>query len=134
MIRLHPRATRTDTLFPDTTLFRSAQPVLVLLELFQPVLRLLVNPRRCPQRVSPAVSALDAEHLRKVIAHPVLLEAGLAGCELQHDPTILGADLLVRPASLVLDVVRLLLANRSEGRRAGKECVRTCRSRWSTYH
>src|SRR3546814_14742150 len=24
--------------------------------------------------------------------------------------------------------------NRSEERRVGKECVRTCRSRWSTYH
>src|SRR3546814_5190849 len=24
--------------------------------------------------------------------------------------------------------------NRSEERRVGKECVRTCRTRWSTYH
>src|SRR3546814_15071481 len=27
-----------------------------------------------------------------------------------------------------------LLSNRSEERREGKECVRTCRSRWSPYH
>src|SRR3546814_13310237 len=27
-----------------------------------------------------------------------------------------------------------LLANRSEERRVGKECVSTCRSRWSPYH
>src|SRR3546814_15564101 len=26
------------------------------------------------------------------------------------------------------------VANRSEERRVGKECVRTCRSRWSPYH
>src|SRR3546814_19584163 len=26
------------------------------------------------------------------------------------------------------------MANRSEERRVGKECVRTCRSRWSPYH
>src|SRR3546814_15415625 len=26
------------------------------------------------------------------------------------------------------------LAQRSEERRVGQECVRTCRSRWSTYH
>src|SRR3546814_21065550 len=37
------------------------------------------------------------------------------------------------------DVESLLLANpgakhRSEERRVGKECVRTCRSRWSPYH
>src|SRR3546814_917391 len=28
----------------------------------------------------------------------------------------------------------LLIANRSEERRVGKECVSTCRSRWSPYH
>src|SRR3546814_12208443 len=28
----------------------------------------------------------------------------------------------------------LLLAGRSEERRVGKECVSTCRSRWSPYH
>src|SRR3546814_11832042 len=27
-----------------------------------------------------------------------------------------------------------VLADRSEERRVGKECVRTCRSRWSPYH
>src|SRR3546814_18085151 len=29
---------------------------------------------------------------------------------------------------------RALLLTRSEERRVGKECVRTCRSRWSQYH
>src|SRR3546814_13159958 len=29
-------------------------------------------------------------------------------------------------------IIRLI--NRSEERRVGKECVRTCRSRWSPYH
>src|SRR3546814_15822543 len=28
----------------------------------------------------------------------------------------------------------LLIANRPEERRVGKECVSTCRSRWSPYH
>src|SRR3546814_20758157 len=28
----------------------------------------------------------------------------------------------------------LLIINRSEERRVGKECVSTCRSRWSPYH
>src|SRR3546814_17453422 len=27
-----------------------------------------------------------------------------------------------------------VIASRSEGRRVGKECVSTCRSRWSPYH
>src|SRR3546814_5828474 len=38
-------------------------------------------------------------------------------------------DTLVRPASTVLEA-----ASRSEERRVGKECVSTCRSRWSPYH
>src|SRR3546814_13183613 len=29
---------------------------------------------------------------------------------------------------------KILLAKRSEERRVGKECVSTCRSRWSPYH
>src|SRR3546814_20211222 len=32
------------------------------------------------------------------------------------------------------DVERKMLDVRSEERRVGKECVRTCRSRWSPYH
>src|SRR3546814_6643459 len=32
------------------------------------------------------------------------------------------------------DVVGLSVADRSEERRVGKECVSTCRSRWSPYH
>src|SRR3546814_13960895 len=31
-------------------------------------------------------------------------------------------------------LMRLLLRDRSEERRVGKECVSTCRSRWSPYH
>src|SRR3546814_17135795 len=30
--------------------------------------------------------------------------------------------------------VKMILAERSEERRVGKECVSTCRSRWSPYH
>src|SRR3546814_12174285 len=32
------------------------------------------------------------------------------------------------------DAVRCQMADRSEERRVGKECVSTCRSRWSPYH
>src|SRR3546814_13864737 len=32
----------------------------------------------------------------------------------------------------VIDVIRPV--SRSEGRRVGKECVSTCRARWSRYH
>src|SRR3546814_13097935 len=34
----------------------------------------------------------------------------------------------------IVDVAEALMTARSEERRVGKECVSTCRSRWSPYH
>src|SRR3546814_3420942 len=42
-----------------------------------------------------------------------------------------GARCIVRGG---LDLHRAADPHRSEERRVGKECVSTCRSRWSTYH
>src|SRR3546814_12260365 len=39
-----------------------------------------------------------------------------------------------RPAPAALDIAPPCSATRSEERRVGKECVSTCRSRWSTWH
>src|SRR3546814_14367731 len=75
MIRRPPRSTRTDTLFPYTTLFRSnAQPM--------PKARRPLGLR--------ATSAIQPPSASRVSGH-----------------------------------------RRSEERRGGKECVSTCRSRWS---
>src|SRR3546814_19741049 len=38
------------------------------------------------------------------------------------------------PAAFIWIVVGTLVAGSSEERRVGKECVSTCRSRWSPYH
>src|SRR3546814_20429820 len=38
------------------------------------------------------------------------------------------------PAPLVSGIDSASTLNRSEERRVGKECVSTCRSRWSPYH
>src|SRR3546814_12397656 len=111
MIRRPPRSTRTDTLFPYTTLFRSA----------------LADGRRCP---SQRLSALNgAVHLRGIPVGPML--------GLTRRP-ILVEDRICVP---VLGPFRVsphegpvgLKVSRSEERRVGKECVSTCRSRWSTY-
>src|SRR3546814_15760016 len=74
-----------------------------------------------------------------VSGHPTLLEGG--------QPTVLdpadGKVTSLHPRTLVgwddvgnlwFVVVDGRQAHRSEERRVGKECVRTCRSRWSTYH
>src|SRR3546814_15749585 len=90
MIRRPPRSTRTDTLYPYTTLFRSVA----------------VHPQRDqPLGLAGALALAPQLGARaRPVAHPAAgqrLHQGLA---------------------------------RSEERRVGKECVSTCRSRWSPYH
>src|SRR3546814_13169913 len=87
MLRRPPRSTRTDTLFPYTTLFRSALSVRTGVD---------------------DAAAGDARHRR--------------------------ADRAGRPADGRDGRPALRPAGRSEERRVGKECVSTCRSRWSPYH
>src|SRR3546814_16383007 len=108
MIRRPPRSTRTDTLFPYTTLFRS---------------------------IGDAIDFRLAD-----IGH--LLVVGRAVIE------VAGADLLFDAADAVhqarrtrldprpreLFITRIGQQRRSEERRVGKECVSTCRSRWSPTH
>src|SRR3546814_17515337 len=67
--------------------------------------------------------AEQAEHISALIA--AARSEGKAGIEATSDA--------------VDDWVRTIReqsqrSRRSEGRRVGKECVRTCRSRWSPYH
>src|SRR3546814_7920941 len=53
------------------------------------------------------------------------------GCGQYGDPggVEYGGDRLQWSSRTVVEIV-----TRSEARRVGKECVRTCRSRWSPYH
>src|SRR3546814_15174005 len=47
---------------------------------------------------------------------------------------VVAARLRRKQAFAVLERAAVLPVRRSEERRVGKECVSTCRSRWSTYH
>src|SRR3546814_18534675 len=123
MIRRPPRSTRTDTLFPYTTLFRSDD---------------------LHHLVGDAVGALrpHVDHLVVLLAlgdqavEVLLLELLHLGLGLLDE-----AGLGVRDHQVVLAERDAGLAgvaeaerHRSEERRVGKECVSTCRSRWSPYH
>src|SRR3546814_20616151 len=126
MIPRPPRSTRTDTLFPYTTLFRSA----ALLD----------------------ITGFGDDSLKSLGLHPLLLRAGLimtavalaAGAVASVGSMgFLGliaphiARLLVGPRARDLVPAAALagaVAPRSEERRVGKECVRTCISRWAPYH
>src|SRR3546814_11583799 len=109
MIRRPSRATRTDTLFPYTTLFRS---------------RL---------RRGPAGSKGDCDECRDGDHH------GCCSAHAAYPPkaslrrtTGSGGLGCREPAGRNNSAVPGL--RRSEERRVGKECVSTCRSRWSAYH
>src|SRR3546814_20412372 len=105
MIRRPPRSTRTYTLFPYPTLFLS--PRAPLRAAFDAWLRLLAGLSRAPpQRAQD--QALPCVADRRTRARPAQ------------------PRLIVMPAEAGI--------SRSEERRVGKECVSTCRSRWSPYH
>src|SRR3546814_18218721 len=112
MIRRPPRSTRTDTLFPYTTLFRS-QGV----------------ERGAPQE---AVDADAAAGIRLLL--PAAAEQHQAFGPHNALVVVHGLHLpvlAVAPGNLGTVAGR---DGRSEERRVGKECVSTCRSRWSPYH
>src|SRR3546814_14732662 len=73
--------------------------------------------------VAAADAALDADRLGALAAEA---EAGGAVVE--------APDRLGRREGAGLEALVGVDVGRSEERRVGKECVSTCRSRWSTYH
>src|SRR3546814_18621528 len=123
MIRRPPRSTRTDTLFPYTTLFRSVVEVLppgVIHDVQHPyeiedaprVIATLQDAAVLPRNIERGAIAILERHTpnwRLVVAH---FQSG------DRHP--------FWPARYtVAGIVR------SEEGRVGKECVSTCRNRWS---
>src|SRR3546814_20340179 len=106
MIRRPPRSTRTDTLFPYTTLFRSD----VNLDLVTDIIA-------CP--------GLDYCSLANARSIPVAQKIAQRFADLERQQDL---------GELKIKISGCINACRSEERRVGKECVSTCRSRWSPYH
>src|SRR3546814_14357209 len=110
MIRRPPRSTRTDTLFPYTTLFRSgfrdSAPV--------PCRHALGHfAAGRPPQGRPDQSALAA---------------------FSASSSSFGARSETSCRMCSATVSRLRASSRSEERRVGQECVSTGRTRWSPYH
>src|SRR3546814_17256569 len=129
MIRRPPRSTRTDTLFPYTTLFRSDGSA---------------DRRQCrgpdPLRHGEGGRPRHAHHrhpaaaqVRWQVRH---LRSGLNRVMLPvaDARARIVAALPVMPAETVDLRHAAGRVLRSEGRRVGKECVHTCSYRWSQYH
>src|SRR3546814_15802706 len=138
MIRRPPRSTRTDTLFPYTTLFRSCprhrQGLSLLLLWRRLPARSTAPEKAAPEKAAHRMTSLGlsfqvtatdgaARRGRLSTAHgivntPAFMTVGTAG-------TVKG---------LTPEQVAARGAERSEERRVGKECGRTGRSRWSAMH
>src|SRR3546814_13995629 len=106
MIRRPPRSTRTDTLFPYTTLVRSENVTTgwAVMNVAGPKARAVLE----------AVGT-DIDLSREAFPHMTYRE-GLVG----------GVPARIQRVSFSGEL-------RSAERRVGKECVSTCRSRWSPY-
>src|SRR3546814_11674692 len=113
MIRPPPRSTLTDTRVPDTTLFRSNACYRPDLESWR------ASPLLGDQSGMPSTLILTAgldplrDHGRSYAQ--ACIEQGVPVVYREAEGNIHGFI-------------------RSEERRVGKECVSTCRSRWSPYH
>src|SRR3546814_16690676 len=131
MIRRPPRSTRTDTLFPYTTLFRS-QGYSIFIDNFGPS---VANTRSqygsitvrncsgigvmCEEIFGSVIGPLEVAGISAVAGHSGAGGHGLligGGCE---HLTVTGS---------------IAQCNRSEERRVGKECVSPCRSRGEQSH
>src|SRR3546814_11789433 len=119
MIRRPPRSTRTDTLFPYTTLFRSDQAAQ-----HRAIVRQIVaaeqgqsgETRRLARRKRRAEIAIEARRSRR-------------GCQIELPAR--AAQIALFGHSQADDMRRR--RGRSEERRGGQEWVSTCRTRWAPY-
>src|SRR3546814_11336407 len=122
MIRRPPRSTRTDTLFPYTTLFRSRWRLRQRKHLSQRKFAIII------------VGFLsDGSALgHSIKSDPVGRNVGFGKFPILRniETSRVSVDQAVGD---VLDL-RARPRSRSEERRVGKECVSTCRSGWSRYH
>src|SRR3546814_11325654 len=110
MIRRPPRSTRTDTLFPYTTLFRSAGaagPGTAALSHHGAEQGRTGGGEGAGGRIAARLSPQAARH------------RGACGLALSRRPVGIGGE------------GQLSRLTRSEERRVGKECVSKCSSRWS---
>src|SRR3546814_20365137 len=123
MIRRPPRSTRTDTLFPYTTLFRSRVEDVGTVG---------------GRDQDDSAARLEAVHLDEELVEGLLalvVTAAHAGATVATDSVDLvdeddGGSILLGLLEQVTDTGGA--DARAEERRVGKECVRTCRSRWET--
>src|SRR3546814_20027994 len=132
MIRRPPRSTRTDTLFPYTTLFRSPWSWALMRALAG-----FCFPGLYVVAESWLNGRADNRTRAALLSFYFITQTGGAalGQLLLGIPDPAGNLLFAIVSVLIsLSLVPMLLAARSEERRVGKDCVSTCKSRGAHDH
>src|SRR3546814_12375874 len=128
MVRRPPRSTRTDTPFPYPTLFRSrgfsADSTIPASTSARP------SVRACPGR-DPGRSRVGGGGEGEVFMRSVFHGRRENGRIRKNRREPVSSNSLIQ---LVGETGFEPATSRSEERRVGKECVSTCRSRWSPYN
>src|SRR3546814_15082043 len=133
MLLRQPRSTRTDTLFPYTSLCRPigfecgmAQSDAVI------EAATLLQQHHVEHRATLTALVEAAEGEPFETANPVvkaaLVDPSLVSVTVERDFVRLVHDLELACAQLYVHIATAV--NSSDARRVGKECVSTCRSRW----
>src|SRR3546814_16605661 len=128
MIRRPPRSTRTDTLFPYTTLFRSAERHREVVD--------FIRGQHPAGGDFPGVEDLAAQRqdrLEVLVAGLARAAAGRIAFDQEQPGSRQVLAAAVRKLAGQGGALGALLAGdlRSEERPVGKECVSTCCSRWA---
>src|SRR3546814_21134120 len=137
MIRRPPRSTRTDTLFPYTTLFRSkgggTNATGFLAGLAVGAAKAAETPPGEPEGDGRAGDVDDRGIARGSDGNQVGAESGAGGHEAARWVSTTAGGRR-RGGSFRIVGVTTRISRRSEQRSVGKACVSRCRSRWSPYH
>src|SRR3546814_15035797 len=124
MVRRPPRATRTDTLFPYTTLFRSLSVISAYLPSGSSGDERQQAKYRFLDMFGPWLDDLMREHKKTGREFVICGDWNIAHKEID----------LKKWKGNQKNSGFLPEERRSEERRVGKECVSTCRYRWWPYH
>src|SRR3546814_12339789 len=132
MIRRPPRSTRTDTLFPYTTLFRSYWGYEYPDNGVSEIVSNMLSAEEAKKRGEPELLGVD-NRLVLPVGRPIKIL--LTGADVIHSFSI-PAFWLKEDAvpGRINERTFTIEKPRSEERRIGKECVSKSRSRWSPYH
>src|SRR3546814_18653251 len=139
MIRRPPRSTRTDTLFPYTTLFRSQELVAYVNQWWREHVRdefglesalELQFESHFKRFLMPTIRGAE-EGSKKRYAGLVTRSDGSDGLVFKGLETVRTAWSPLAPQFQHELYRRIFQSDRTEERGVGKECDSTCRSRWS---